>query len=381
MTVFRAFLKILNKNKGLLITYTVMLLIFGGINMTDNSSSMDFVESKPRVLVIDNDNDVISKGLVSYLDSTCEFVDIDNNEDAIKDAIFYRDVNYIVIIPKDYSKDFYNGENPALEVKTTGDYYSSYTEMLVSRYIKLLNVYKDETSSMDELVKLADDSIKSNVEVNIKSSLDTSGLSRVGRYYSFANYSILASLVYVICFMLSSFKDSKIYRRTIVSGTSLKKINRDLLCSCSLLSLVMFIVYVIFSIVLLGDIVLSAQGLICILNMFVFIICATTIALLIGNLLNNKEAISGVINVVALGSSFLCGSFVPAQWLPSEVLTLAHLLPSYYYVNSNEIAIKMEIFNFDNMLPILINYLVILGFTVVFIIITNYVTKKKSIVG
>ena len=42
MTVFRAFLKILNKNKGLLITYTVMLLIFGGINMTDNSIKMRY---------------------------------------------------------------------------------------------------------------------------------------------------------------------------------------------------------------------------------------------------------------------------------------------------------------------------------------------------
>ena len=33
----------------------------------------------------------------------------------------------------------------------------------------------------------------------------------------------------------------------------------------------------------------------------------------------NKNAINGIINVVALGSSFLCGTFVPVEFLPNRV--------------------------------------------------------------
>ncbi len=64
----------------------------------------------------------------------------------------------------------------------------------------------------------------------------------------------------------------------------------------------------------------TVHGIILMVNSFVFSICALTIAILIANLVNNKNAINGIVNVVALGSSFLCGAFVPIEWLPDTVL-------------------------------------------------------------
>lgn len=46
MTVFKTFWKILNKNKVIVIIYTVMLLIFGVSNMQTSEKSMNFVASK-----------------------------------------------------------------------------------------------------------------------------------------------------------------------------------------------------------------------------------------------------------------------------------------------------------------------------------------------
>ena len=40
MTVFNTFLKVLNKNKVLVIVYTVILLIFGASNMKTNENSI-----------------------------------------------------------------------------------------------------------------------------------------------------------------------------------------------------------------------------------------------------------------------------------------------------------------------------------------------------
>ena len=73
----------------------------------------------------------------------------------------------------------------------------------------------------------------------------------------------------------------------------------------------------------------TTHGLMYLINSFVFTICAITIAFLIGTLINNKNAINGIVNVVALGSCFLCGAFVPMDWLPDAVLKIAHVLPSY----------------------------------------------------
>ncbi len=119
------------------------------------------------------------------------------------------------------------------------------------------------------------------------------------------------------------------------------------------------------------------HGLILIINSFVFSICSLTIAFLIGNLINNKNAINGIINVVGLGSSFLCGAFVPVEWLPDNILKIAHILPSYWYIQTNEIVKTLEIINLETLKPILTNIGVLLIFSLLFIVITNLITKRK----
>ena len=188
-------------------------------------------------------------------------------------------------------------------------------------------------------------------------------------------------MVYVICLVLSSFKNIKIQKRTIISSTNYKKINRQLLLSNSLFSIILWFIYVVLSFVLIKDVMFSNQGIIYLINSFIFTMCATTIAFFIGSLVSNKDAINGIVNVIALGSSFLCGAFVPIEWLPDSVLKIAHILPSYYYISSNEALRTLEVFNLKTMKPIITNMLVILGFSAVFIILTNVASKRKQKIG
>lgn len=121
----------------------------------------------------------------------------------------------------------------------------------------------------------------------------------------------------------------------------------------------------------------TAHGMIYMLNLFVFTICAVTIAFLIGNVIRQKNAINGIVNVIALGSSFLCGAFVPMEWLPDTVLKIAHILPSYYYIKNNEIIKGLEQINKDTIGPILLNMGIVLLFAIAFVIITNVIAKRK----
>ena len=378
MTVFKTFLKILNKNKLIVILYTVFLIGFGGFNMQTSENSTNFVQSKPDILIINNDEEKgIAKDLIKYVTENSNIVDIKNDEEAINDALFYRDVNYIIYIPENYSEDFMNGKNPEISIKSTGDYQASLAEMLLSRYIKVANTYKQSIDDEDELISKINETLSKQTEVEITSTLDTNSLSKATFYYNFASYSILACLVYVICLILASFKDEKIQKRTIVSSMNYKKHNRQLLLSNSLFSLILWIFYVALSFVLIGDVMFSNQGLIYMLNSFIFTICATTMAFFIGNLVTNKNAVNGIVNVVALGSSFLCGAFVPMRWLPDSVLKIAHILPSYYYIDTNEALTSLEMFNLETLKPLIINMTIVLGFSVAFIVLANIVARKK----
>ena len=382
MTVFKTFLKILNKNKFIIILYTMFLIFFGGFNMQTSENNTNFVASKPDIMIVNYDEEKgITKDLIKYIEENSNVVDLKNNEDAINDALFYRDVNYVVYIPKNYNKDFMDGKNPEIEIKSTGDYQSSFAEMLLSRYIKVANIYQKSINSEEELISKINETLSKKSEVEITSKLDTNILSKATFYYNFANYSIMACLIYVICLILASFKDIKIQKRTIISSTNYKTLNRKILLSNSLFSIILWMIYVVLSFILVGDIMFSIHGIFYLINSFVFTICATTIALFIGNIVSNKNAISGIVNVIALGSSFLCGAFVPMEWLPDGVIKIAHILPSYYYISNNEVLKTLELINLNTIKPILLNIIIVLSFSIMFIILTNILSKRKEKIG
>lgn len=381
MTVFKTFLKVVNKYKFVILLYTVMLIIFAGFNMQTSESSTNFTASKPDVLIINNDKEEgLTKNLIEYIEKNCNIMDIEDTEEARNDALFFRDVNYIIYIPENYSEDFLNGLNPEIEIKSTGDYQSSLAEMMLTRYTKVANIYVQEGNSEEELINKINETLSKETEIEITSKLDTNNLSKATFYYNFLNYSLLAGCVYVICLILSSFREEKVRKRTIISSMNYKKHNRQLILANGILAVVLWLFYVILSFILIGDIMFTYHGLILIANSFVFTICVLTIAFLIGNLINNKNAINGIINVIGLGSSFLCGAFVPVEWLPEGVLKVAHILPSYWYIQTNELVKTLEIINFETLKPILTNMVIILAFSVLFIALTNIVTKKKRVI-
>ena len=377
MTVFKAFLKILNKNKGMIIFYTLLLIGISYMNFSSLESSRNFEQVKPKVHIRDNDNSVISKDFVAYVKENAEIVEVDNYGEALDDAIFYRDISYYVSIPENYFNDLINGVDTSLEIKKVNDYDATFAERFVNRYIRLLDFYKSQTTNQEELIKLVRGNLENTVDIQMTTKLDTNGLLKMASYFDFANYSIIASLVFIISIILNSFNNLNIHRRITISSMNYKKHNRYLLLSNLLLSFGLFIVYVLGAIVSVGETVLTYHGLVCVINMGIFIVCSTTFAILIGSLITNRDAIGGLINVVALGSSFLCGSFVPQTYLPSTVLAIGHIFPSFYYIEANDLMQKIETFNLDSLKPIIINNLVVIGFTIVFIILTNIIIKKK----
>lgn len=379
MIVFKTFLKVLNKCKVPIIMYTVILIAFGGFNMQTSDSNINFEASKPDVLIVNRDeNKGITNCLINYIDNNSNIIDIEENEDAINDALFYRDVNYVIYIPQNYREDVLNGKRPSIEVKSTGDYNASLAEMMLTRYLNVMDVYKPTFLNESEVISKINNTLAINTDVEVTSKLDTNNLSKASFYYNFMNYSMLAGSIYVVCLILSSFKEEKIRKRTIVSSVDYKKYNRYLMWSNSLFAFILWLIYVVLGFVLIGDIMFSWHGLIYIINSFVFSFCALTIAFLIGNIISDKNAINGIINVIALGSSFLCGAFVPAEYLPNSVLAIAHILPSYWYINTNEIVKGLEVVNIESLKPILINVGVLIIFSMIFIVITNVVSKKKS---
>ena len=154
MTVFRTFWKLVRKHKGMIILYTVMLILFGSINMSSNNQSLVFMASKPDVLIVNNDIDEgITRNLIDYVEKNANLVDIKDNEESRDDALFYRDVSYIIYIPNNYRNDVLSGKNPVLDIKSVLDYEASFMEMMLKRYIKIQNVYANFYNNESDIIE------------------------------------------------------------------------------------------------------------------------------------------------------------------------------------------------------------------------------------
>lgn len=378
MTVFKTFWKIVNKYKGTIILYTVMLISFGGINLASNDTTTTFTSTLPNIAIVNNDQkSVLTNNLISYLSENSKVVDIENDEEKINDALFYRDVSYVVYIPKNYTNDVLKGMNPTIDIKSTNDYMSSLEEMMLTDYLNLQNTYLKLTTDQAKLTNYINETLKDKSEVVLTSKVDTKSLSKVSRYFNFASYSILAVVIFIITLVLTSFKEKTVNKRIVVSSMNYKK-HSDLILKSSLLyALIVWALFSLLAIILLGKSLLNIRGLLLSLNTLVFTLQALTFALLISSLVNNKDAIGGIVNVVALGSAFLCGAFIPSMYLPEKVVSISHIFPAYYYNNSNDLVTSLEVINLTTLKPFITNIMMMLVFMLVFIVLNNFVIKNK----
>lgn len=382
MTVFNTFWKVINKYKGTIILFTVMLVTFGGINTTSNNSTVDFTNSKPDIIIVNNSgNNDLTKNLISYLEKNTNVKDVKNTEEARNDALFYREVNYIIYIPKDYQKDVLSGKTPEIDIKTVGDYTSSLAEMLLTRYLKIQSIYAKNISTEQELITVINKNLSKTSEVTITSKVDRAKTSRVSRYFNFASYSAMFIIIFVICMVLSSFNTKTIKKRTIISSMNYKTHNKYLLRASFIYSIIVWLLFMLLGTILFSNTILSLRGLVYALNLFIFIFTSLTLALLLSTLIDNKDAVNGIVNVISLGSAFLCGAFIPTEWLPETVIKISRIFPTYWYVNSNDLLASLQTINMTSLNQVIINMIVMLVFALIFIIINNLVSKKKQIVG
>lgn len=378
MIVFSTFWRIVKKYKGTILLYTVMLIMFGGINLTSNSTNDMFTPTKPNIFIVNKDSNMgLTKNLINYLKKNTNVVSLEDDEEKINDALFYRDISYVIYIPKNYSKDVLDKKDVTIDIKSSKDYTSSLTEMMLDKYLNVQSNLVNITNNQDELVNMINNTLDINSEVVVNSKLDNSYLNRVSRYFNFGSYSLLAVIIFIVTLVINSFKENTINKRIIVSSINYKKHNSLLMLSSFVYSLIVWVLFSLLSVILLGKDMISLRGILYFVNTFMFVMPTLSFGILISTLVNNKDSIGGIVNVVSLGSAFLCGAFIPTEYLPKIVLSIAHVFPAYYFIDSNNLLSSMEIINFSNLTPVFINYFVLIIFMLIFIVVNNYVLKKK----
>jgi ABC-2 type transport system permease protein len=111
-------------------------------------------------------------------------------------------------------------------------------------------------------------------------------------------------------------------------------------------------------------------------SMFILVIgalCFTGLGMLIAGALRDVEAVSGASNALAFPMMFLSGTFWPLEMMPDYMQIIAKAFPLTYYIQ----ALKVSMIA-DDILIILYNSLMLIIFTMVFVLLGSYLTKWKQ---
>lgn len=379
MTVYKKYLKIASTYALLILAYSAIFLglaIFAG---TYNSTSTDYESMDVKVAIVNRDkNTKLIKGFKEYIKNHGELVSLKDNDEALRDALFYRNVDYIMIIPENYTNDFIEGKNVSIETMDLPDSYNSiYSKNLLNKYLNTANIYLKAGISDKNLTKLIKEDLNKNIEVGMLDKQNDIDFSMPATYYNFSNYMLITLTMVVITMIMISFNEEKIKRRNLISPVSYKSMNRQLMLGNYTVGLAIWLLYVGFSFILYKDAMMTLNGVFLVINSLVLMIFIQAFSFMIAKFTSNREILSGVGNVFGLGSSFICGAFVPQNMLSPFVLGLAKFLPSYWFIKANNEIIKLVDFSFNSIKPILIDMLIVLIFALLVYIATQIITRLR----
>lgn len=380
MRVFKNYLKVAKSFLPIILIYTLIFVGIATIASTSGSSQgTDFEASKAKIALVNNDQDTeFIKLLRQYVQDNAEYIELDNDEESMRDALFFRKVDYIMIVPQDFTHQFMNNQDVKIKTMDVPDSYGAkYSQTLMNKYLNTVKLYLNAHISEKDIAENEKKDLAIHTEVTMLNEKSNEQITDVAQFYNFANYTFLAIIIVVISMVMIAFYEDKIKRRHLVSCLPYKNINNQLLLGNIVTSLGVWLLYVMLSICLYGSVMFTTAGLLMILNSFVFVIFVLVFSFFVTSLTHNRELISGISTVAGLGTSFIAGAFVPQALLAPFVLNLAKFTPSYWYIsNNNEIA-QMTSFSFENLQAVFVNMGVMIIFTIGFYILMQFISYLK----
>lgn len=340
MQVCKTFAWVAKKNLPNTFIYFVVFMVIL-IAMSANASSTNgkqFQVSSVNLCIFDEDHSTASTALSDYLSSLHHIVSLDSSDrDTLQDNMYYYQIDYVLTIPKDFEQNLTSQSIENLvETSKRKDSCSGYfVDRQIDNYIQALVLYMKSGASISDAIASTNTSLAAVPEVETVSFSNTekSGNDMMYYFFQYFPYVILMMLLGGLSPVLMAFRKPLMKARLSCGALPQSRISAQLGLGCLIYVFLWWLGFLAIATVLYGPAQLfSRSGLFCILNSAVYLLIATAIALLLGSFPMDFNIINMIANILGLGTSFLCGIFVPQAYLGEKVLTVGRFLPAYWYV-------------------------------------------------
>lgn len=383
MPVFKAYLKVIRRKLPAMAIYfgVFMAMVVLLTSLYPKNPAGDFTAVRPRIAVINEDAGAdLAEGLGRYLADTAQIVTLPQTPSALQDAMFFREIEYVVRIPAGFSAALLQGSPDAtVEKASVPDSTSAvYIDRLVERYLA--------AASRHALVRPqpAADQIDARVRADLANQSTVrlvtgkpAGPSMVTYFFNFLSYALMAIVFLGVSAIMLTFNRQELLRRNSSSPVTLTQMNGQLLFGHVLFGI---IVWAALSLVSTTVGRLASEGrqmALMSLNAFIFMTACLALSYLVSLFVRSANVQQALVNVLALGSSFVSGVFVPQELLGGTVTAIARFTPTYWYVRANNDISALAASTASIPQPVLQSMLVQVGFMAAMLAVALVVAKQR----
>ena len=231
MTVYNGFLIITKRNLLMVVMYLAIFLTIGILasGSDSNTSGSGFHAQALTVGVVDHDGGVLSKGLSTYLSQYHTIRQMPDDTAKLQDALFNRNVSYIVTIPKDFKASCLR-EHQALPVsKIPGSTDGYYVDQQINTYLNQARVLTDSGYSDKEAAAYILKHADSSSHVTMLKSASSEKTPGYGYMYQYLPYVLISILCYVMGLIMIAFHQPDLQKRILCSDVSIRSKNLSLI--------------------------------------------------------------------------------------------------------------------------------------------------------
>lgn len=343
MPVFKVSLKVLKRNLPSILIYLGVFLALSVLfarnaqSQGEEYSSFDPVKT-PMAVFAEEDTPLI-RGFLAHLEKSAVIRPLEDEENLIQDALYFRNISFLVRIPKGFTEAFLRQEEVTLgKTVVPGSVSSIYTELAIDTYFNTARMILAAAPNLtsEELAEKVEKALAQTTPITLKSygtEASTPGMSRY--FFNYMAYSLVSILVLGTSLVMLVWKDLDLYRRTEISPLRRSRISLEKYLALGVFTLITWGTLILTYYVLYRGESRQSTSILFVINSFILAFTSLGMSFLIGTLMKSRNAISGVSNVLSLGPSFISGVFVPQELLGAGVLALAHVTPTYWYVTAN----------------------------------------------
>jgi ABC-2 type transport system permease protein len=345
MNTFKAALRVAATHKLYFIIYLLALSLCGlSIIFVGTGGGSGTHESfDANIAVIDRDGSAISEGLRDHIGQTANLVALDDDTQAIQDALAQSTVDAVIVVDDGFGGQLMDAahegnETPSVDVAYGTDMESGALAVgeatswlsLVGRAAAL-----DPSASDTDAVASANDVGGEEATVQLTDvQTATGGTDSFASYLGFNSYSVFVTIVVCAGLVMVRFRRKEVRERSQASPVSPGRINRSVIAAGLVLMAITWAWVSLVAIAFAGDILANATGTqvaISLASLLTYCLVPLALAFTLSQLNASEQMLNAIGNIFGLVSAFFSGAWIPLDLVGTSVQTLAKFTPAYWF--------------------------------------------------